>query len=373
MASGTKASLSVRAADRRAVERALAELAKGGVKPQGALVFLSGAVGREAPQVGEVVKKLWPGVPAVVVPAGGVLSDEGDAEGESAAAIVLVRGGSTTAFALRGGVGELVQGLAERVGETRAGVGLFVTPDAMPPGSLEDRAERFPRARLFGGGTPQGLRPVTVSAEGAVEEGDAVALVVGGLSGGLAVTPGGRLVGTGLHLVTEASGCLVSELDGHPALELLSRLAGNLEGRPLVMVLRGGSGDDPLRTGRLRPIRGVNPDRQAIVLSEPIRPGEALGFVAVEPHAARSALEGASADLARASRGAMPSFGVLVSCAGRGAQFYGASGTEPRVLRQRFPGVPFAGMLSSFELATHEGRLVHHYYTAVLALFSRPS
>ncbi len=355
------------------VVRALVELVRGGPPASAALVFLSGAVAQDAHAVGEAARAACPGLGMVVVSAAGVLTEDGDVEGESAASIALVRGGAVSTFGIRGGAGEILQTLSSRVGERRDGVALFVTPEALPRGALDDRPERFPRVRLLGAGTPEGRRPVVVSSDGRIEEVDAAGVVFGGLSVGLAVSPGARLIGRSLHMVTEVSGSLVSQLDGRPALEVLSQLAGSLEGRPLVMVVRGGASDDPVRSGRLRPIRGIHPERQAIMLTEPIQAGESLGLVAVEPSAARAGLEAAAGELARGARGAMPELGLLVSCAGRGAQFYGTSGTEPRVLRQRFPGVPFAGMFSSFELAVQDGRLVHHVFTSVIGLFSRPS
>ena len=46
---------------------------------------------------------------------------------------------------------------------------------------------------------------------------------------------------------------------------------------------------------------------------------------------------------------------------------------DTRVVRMRFPGVPFAGMQSTFEIAPHHGRATLQLYTGVLALFTAPS
>jgi small ligand-binding sensory domain FIST len=64
---------------------------------------------------------------------------------------------------------------------------------------------------------------------------------------------------------------------------------------------------------------------------------------------------------------------VYVSCAGRGSQLYENPDVDLRVVRSRFPDVPFVGLHSAFEIAPFDGRAAVHFYTGVLGLFTAPS
>jgi small ligand-binding sensory domain FIST len=75
----------------------------------------------------------------------------------------------------------------------------------------------------------------------------------------------------------------------------------------------------------------------------------------------------------RETAGSAPRFGVYVNCAGRGASLYGSADVDARIIRGRFPELPFAGISSSFEIAPHAGAPVMQLYTGVLSLFTSPS
>jgi small ligand-binding sensory domain FIST len=98
-----------------------------------------------------------------------------------------------------------------------------------------------------------------------------------------------------------------------------------------------------------------------------------MAFAVRDAAAARSDLEATTARMSRETAGAAPRFGVYVNCAGRGASLYGAQDVDTRVIRARFPDLPFAGMHSSFEIAPHAGAPALQLYTGVLTLFTVPS
>ena len=56
-----------------------------------------------------------------------------------------------------------------------------------------------------------------------------------------------------------------------------------------------------------------------------------------------------------------------------GASLYGHADVDAGIFRGRFPSVPVAGMHSSFELAPWGDRTRVHLFTAVSAVFFRPS
>ena len=183
-----------------------------------------------------------------------------------------------------------------------------------------------------------------------------------------------RPLGEGPLEVTEARGSVVLSLGGEPALDVLSRAAQGLAGRPLVLALYP-SRDDPSgrRGAKVRPIRGVDPSRKAVVVGEPIRPGDRMGFAVLDGPSARAELEATLRDTSRAAAGAAARFAIYVGCAGRGSGLYGSSGVDARLVRAQFPALPFAGVMSSFELAPTAGRAAMHLYTGVLGLFTTPS
>ena len=115
-----------------------------------------------------------------------------------------------------------------------------------------------------------------------------------------------------------------------------------------------------------RGIRGVDPARKAVVVTDEATPGRLMTFAVCDARASRAELTLAVRDLARQMAGAAPQFGLLFTCAGRGSRLYGERDVETRIVRERFPNVPFAGMFSSFEIGSLGGRPAMHLYTGVV-------
>ena len=251
---------------------------------------------------------------------------------------------------------------------------MFASPRGSQPHTIEPlRALEF-RA-LFGGGTA-GDRLVVASMPGQeLVVGSAGALVASNLHGPLlASSPACRLL-MPLGRITKVRGPMVLEIEGEPALEVLSATAKHLPDQPLVLAALAG----PASAGEERPallvrgIQGVDPARQGVIVAEEIKDGMRLAFAVRDAAAARADLEAALQRLSRDAAGALPSFGVFLSCAGRGASLYGQPDVDVRLVRARFPDVPLAGMHSSFEIAPHDGAAMLQLYTGVLAVFTAPS
>jgi small ligand-binding sensory domain FIST len=226
---------------------------------------------------------------------------------------------------------------------------------------------------VFGAGTaPAGA--VVVAESGRVSRGGVVGLALVGLARpSLRSSPACRLLAP-LAPITEARGAMVLRIGDEPALDALAAAAKGLAEQPLVLAVLA---KDEARPGRgglvVRGVRGVDPVKRAVVVSDEATVGMQMGFAVRDAGAARADLESALRDVHREIAGAAPRFGVLVTCAGRGAGLYGTNDVEPRMLRARFPDVPFAGMFSSFEIGPSDGRTTMHLYTAVTALFAAPS
>ncbi|HEU4536970.1 MAG TPA: FIST C-terminal domain-containing protein, partial [Polyangiaceae bacterium] len=175
--------------------------------------------------------------------------------------------------------------------------------------------------------------------------------------------------------VTRAQGGTVARLGEEPALDALAADAEGLTKRPQVyaFVCDEAEGGPSPRQGRARPLRGVDPGKRAVVLSDDVREGSRRAFAVLDPSAARANLEAGARELAQRAAGAAARFGLYVNCASRGRGLYGAADVDVRALRTRFPDTPFAGLLSSCELAPGVGGLDLHYFTGVFGLFTAPS
>lgn len=124
----------------------------------------------------------------------------------------------------------------------------------------------------------------------------------------------------------------------------------------------------------MRPVRGIDPARRGVLIGPDAARGAKLAFAARDGAQARRNLECAAREVSEQARGSAPRFALFLSCAGRGQGLYGAPNVDARILRQRFPDLPIAGMHSSFEIAPRgDGTARMQLYTGVLALFRSPS
>ncbi len=354
------------------LERALVATRAQVTRPAGGLVFVAGALVQAAPRVAEIVRQAWRGIPSVVVPAAGVASERGEVEGAAAATGLLWTGGEASPFgaddaaALGGAIAEASSG---------GGASILFTAN-LPPEGIVRASEENPKVTIFGagavGGSPivsDGTRARRVAAAG---------IAIRHLAPLVRFSPACRLLSE-LAPIDEAEGGMVLRIGGVPALERLSACAsGNTvkagveAPRPVVFAaLAEGDGDDRYL---IRPVRGVDPDRQGVLIGPEARPGVRLGFAVRDAAAARAGVEAMARGVARDATGSAPSFALLLTCAGRGQGLYGAPDVETRILRQRLVDVPIAGMHSAFDIVPWgQGAARVALYTAVLALFRAPS
>ncbi len=344
----------------------------------GALVFTCGAVAGELSTLGRELARAMPGLPMLLVPGAGVLSERGEIEGESAATGMVWAGGRAEVLSVRASsADEAGEGLARALGDQSAQTTptalVFLRPEQLTPSSLEPLADARVTPHLFGGGTV-GVDPVTVDARGEVRAGRAAALLLRGVSPPvLRSSPACRLL-MPLRTISETRGALVTQIEGEPALDVLTSVGESLAGQPLVFaVLSDGDSGDGRPDVMVRAVQGVDPVRRGLLVSDEVREGSKIAFAIRDPKEAKSDLEAAARDALRQSAGAQPRFGIYVNCAGRGSGLYGASDVDTKILRARFGDMPLAGANSSFEIAPYRGRASLQLYTGVIALFSAPS
>lgn len=379
--------------------RAFTQAARRVARPSGAVLFAAGSVGERVLELGRAVARAAPGLPLCVVTGAGVVSEKGEVEGQSAATGIIWSGGRTEAFSVSGNNAEalgsqLSSAIRAIEGAAQSTTALvFARPNGLAPHVLEPLGE-LRRTRVLGAGTVGEAPVVSVAADGQVSVGQAGGLVLTGLSAPLVRASAACRLLMPLRVITKTRGSMVLEIEGAPALEVLSSVADNLQDQPLVFVALAPpprddpSNIDPTLEHRLEPrgersaerpevliraVQGVDPVRRGLLVSDEVRPGMRLAFAVRDAKAAREDLQTAVRELLREANGAAPRFGIYLNCAGRGSSLYGQKDVDLKILKARLGDLPLAGMQSSFEVSEVGGKPALQLYTGVLGVFTAPS
>jgi small ligand-binding sensory domain FIST len=358
----------------------LREASKEVAKPSGGVIFVAGPLSNELFKIAEIVARVWPGVPTLIMTGAGVLNEREEHEGQGISG-VLFSGGSTSVFSLAEGESRDVTSVFESARAAATGdviSAVLAVDPARVQGAIEAAKSSLHGVTVIGGGfsTAQGV--VTVSERGDIGTGWLGAMLISRVARPRVVhSPAFRLLGAPARVTAVHRG-MALELDGSPALDEVTRRARGIEDRPLVaaLFLDGAEGTlgDPLRVGRVRPIRGVDPDKRAVAFVETVEEGQYLALGARDPAAARAHLNAVARELGRESAGAAPRFALYFNCAGRGRALYGVGSVDAGILRNQLGNVPIAGVMSALEITTSRGASpMLQYYTGVLGLFSSPS
>jgi small ligand-binding sensory domain FIST len=340
------------------------------------LLFLSGPPGNDTAAVATLVARALPGVPALVVSAAGVLTDEHQEERSPAIGALLLR---SIRCSVVGGIAHrpehrveaLAESLAQVAGSQRDSILVFSRTEGMHPRALDALASLPGAPRIFGAGTVGADDPTLVAQDGSLQSSPLAAIVLHGPAAPtIGIAGACRALAQPLP-ITRCSGPMVLELGGRPALDVLQDTASNLPDRPQIFTLVQFDGQDAPAV--LRPIQGVDPSRKGIMVSEEVSRGQQLAFAIRDGMAAREQMDQMLAAVERGLAGSAPGFGVYLDCTGRGQTLYGAKNVDRRLIRTRFPGLPLLGMQSSFEIAPVSGRPLLHLFTGVLAVYGAPS
>jgi small ligand-binding sensory domain FIST len=375
----TAASLLVRGESPTRLAHALREAASGLGRPAGGLVLATGGMATKLEAIADGLGRAGLGFPVMVASGAGVITDRGEVEGESAAAILLWLGGAADAWVQTESGAELCLALSrelqKRNAAGRAETALvFLRPNGVQPHTIE-ALHGLKATRILGAGTLSDSDVFAIDGAGAVSKGAGGALTIRGLPRPLVTaSPACKLL-MPLREISEVRGPMVLSIEGEPALEVLSTVAHALVDQPLVFVALAtehgvGSVRPPLL---LRAVQGVDPSRHGLVVSEEVRSGMRLAFAVRDASAARADFEMRIRELSRESAGAAPRFGVCLNCAGRGVSLYKNADTDLRMLKARFGEIPWIGLFSSFEIAPHGEEPALQLYTAVVGLFTSPS
>lgn len=359
------------------VARTFASLASRTEASGGGLVLLGGALASSVDTVGERLAELGTGLQTLVATAAGVLTERGEVERESAAAMMVWRGGESQLVVEDGATADDIgDALASRLGPLLGGAAraalVLLKPDGVGAQTLEPLQGLPGREHVFGGGCLAGLPLVALRSNGQVVRGGGAAFVIGGQGrASIGSSTACRLL-MPPSPISETRGAMVLGIAGERALDVLSAVAADVENGPLILTAlfeEDGTANDYV----VRPVQGVDPAIGGLMISDEVRPGQRIAFAVRDAEAARLGLETELRRLEQSAAGAAPHFGVYLNCAGRGSALYGSDDVDTRIIRTRFPSMPCIGMSSSFEIAPHQGRPTLALYSGVLALFAAPS
>jgi small ligand-binding sensory domain FIST len=379
---GVASSWEIKTPSPERVANALAQALSQVRNPSGAIVFASGGLAKGLDALSDTIAAVHAGVAVAIAAGSGVLTERGEIEDQSAAAGIVWTGGRSELIELSPGeendVGPaLARLLADRTGKTSPTVVALLRPDTFGPSTLAPLEDFRGTRNVIGAGTIGDPGAVGVSASGNQCRGSIAMILRGIAQPAIRTTHSVRLLAP-LRPITACRGAMLLEVDGEPALDVLAGMGERLSDRPLLFAILADEPESgPTEGGRpalvVRGIQGVDPDRRALVISEEIRQGMRITFGIRDARAARDDMEAVTRELKRDIAGAAPRFGLYVNCAGRGSSLYGAHDVDSKILKGRFPGLPFAGMASSFEIAPRLGRPTLQLYSGVFALFTSPS
>jgi small ligand-binding sensory domain FIST len=362
----------------RRVARALEQLLSRVERPSALIVFVSGPLSERLDGLAENLRGVARGVPTLVVPGDGVLTERGEIEHESAAAAVAWTGGSARLLAVTANdTDEACRLLAYRTGQTLehapcTAALMFTRALGLTQQTLEP-LQRLGRAPSLFGGASTAPALLAIDADGEAKPSLAAALLLEGVPAPVVGSSlACRLVTQPLR-ITRANGFTVFELDGAPALDSLSQAGSQLVGEPLLLVALVAGPDEVPRPPIVLAVHGVDPARGGLILSDRAPEGAWLAFAAREAGAARADLERMLREVANQACGAAVRFGLYLNGRGRGTGLYGAADVDCRLIRARFGDLALAGFTSAFEFTATQGEATLQLSSGALALFTIPS
>jgi len=356
----------------KSFERVLAAKLRAVRSPTSALVFISGA----NELVGDVATsfaKLAPEARALVIPARGVLSELAEIEGAAAASALIWSGPKPRV--------ELGASALEAVDGSRAnGTRLLFPGTSIAPADL---------ARVQGGCTIGGTaaaEAIYAVDEGRVLSAPVAALVVSGQGAPVIEQSSSCKVIAAPLVITRAQkraagGAVASEileLDGAPALEVLSKTVGRVGQPGLIVFSLVHDSTSPEAPDRylFRTIKGVDPSKKAILVEADVEVGDKIVLASRDAGHARADLVEAARRAEQRALGSAPRFALFVSCAARGRSLYREPDVDVKILKKRFPKLPIAGMHAGLQIipwGAEDRGVALQQMSGLLGLFRAPS
>lgn len=342
-----------------------------GGQPDAAVLFVTAPFAGAMEDIAAAVRTILQPGALVGASAASVIGGEREVEGVAAISLFALRvAGSAAARAVRIppsddidlGAGTLV---------------LLADPFSFPVEAfVDDQARRNPESAIVGGLASSATGPGgnRLVADGQVFSDGAVGLL---LPEGVGVTPlvsqGCRPVGEPL-VVTKASGSMIEEIAGQPALDRLLAQADEAtpedrnrmaRGLHLGLVLDERKAAFDRGDFLIRAVLGADRARRAVAAGAEVEVGSTIQFQVRDAESADEDLRDLLAD-------AGGSAALVFTCTGRGTALFGAPHHDARVISQHLDGGPVAGMFCAGEVGPLAGRSYVHALSATALLFEDP-
>lgn len=316
----------------------------------------------------------------------GILTHEGEIEGESGVAVMALASDTVRARpfvrdSLKGNDAAAGQDIANAVGTDPSSLTVLLAdgyksrPDAM----LEGLAQAGHSGPVVGAAASEnGSQGKTYQFyEDRVTSNSVVGFALSGaFETVIDITQGCQPVGEPM-VVTKAQENLILEINDRPAFEVFAELVG----KPFQQDLRRalafvfvGLPPDPRQTeiepGRylVRNIIGVDPQRGILAVAQPVEAGQPMIFTLRDGQRAREDLGQMLERQAARLEGRKARMGFYFNCCARGSGLYGVPGIDTAYIKQALGDVPVIGFFGNYELGPMAGGNHLLTYTGVLAL-----
>jgi small ligand-binding sensory domain FIST len=180
--------------------------------------------------------------------------------------------------------------------------------------------------------------------------------------------------------ITAASGPVIEELAGQPALRKLREVILELDpperellsrGLLLGIVIDGGKPEYVQGDFLVRGLTGADPDAGSIAVGPGVRPGQVVRLHARDADSADRDLREALGLRRAALGGASPAGALVFSCNGRGRGMFGHPDHDAETIGDALDDVPAAGFFAAGEIGPVGGESFLHGFTATVAVFAR--
>jgi small ligand-binding sensory domain FIST len=321
----------------------------------------------------------------------GVITTDGEWEGEPAVAVMVMASDTiaATPFFLHplqdhpDRIGQTIGKLSARDNEdpTRSSL-TVVLPDTytfQPKPFYDGIHAGDPRAIVIGGGASEdGSLMQTLQIYQDQIRSDAVTGFVlrGPFASTIGITQACHPIGKPM-MVTRSRDNTIYELAGRPALECYSTLFSKVppeDVRTVTGMIFVGFPSDPAETRftrgsyLVRNVIGVDPKKGSITLPEVVEEGQVISFVLREPNEAVRDMESMLSDLAKIHHDRPPRLALYFACCGRGRSLYGKTGVDLSLIKKHLNGTPIIGFFTYAEIGPIHSVTQYHNYSGVLGL-----
>jgi small ligand-binding sensory domain FIST len=375
---------------REAVAECASQLKKGlGGKPCDLLIVFVSETFEDfnAPQFASMLSQFMPSGTVIGCNSSGIIADSKEVEMEPALAMLAMHLPEVKIYPFQLNEGD-ISGLEH-------GPDLINTLDIYPPDKphfitfadpmtfdvvkfLQLVNEGYKGLPVIGGlasGAVMGV-PNWISLNGiAFQEGLVGVALVGDVEFDIIVSQGCRPIGKP-YVVTKAEGNVLHELAGKPALEVVRELIQDLNPKDkklaefsLSVGLVMNEKQNAFKRGDflIRNLVGFDPDANSLMIGSLLKVGQTLQFQVRDADTSAEDLEHFLTDMG--VKKDSPRGGLLVSCCGRGRNFYGKPDHDAKAIQNVQGPLPVAGFFANGEIGPVGMKNFIHGYTSSFVIF----